>query len=76
MSGGGGQLTADNRPLPSPPGPLYQNEAKYSAFDMEMIFIFMQIKLIFTRKVVHLASFLKVRVFGTRKLPFNGQNFN
>ena len=57
MGGGGGQLTVDNRPLPSPPGPLYQNEAKYSAFDMEMILILMQIKLIFTRKVVHLASF-------------------
>ena len=60
MSGGGGQLTADNRPLPNPPPPfrpLYQNEVEYSAFDMEMIFILMQIKLIFTRKVVHLASF-------------------
>ena len=40
-----------------PPG-LYQNEVKCSAFDTELrIFIFMQIKLIFTRKVVHLASF-------------------
>ena len=58
MSGGGGQLTADNRPLPNPPPrPLYQNEVEYSAFDMEMIFILMLIKLIFTRKVVHLASF-------------------
>ena len=55
--GGGGRLTADNRPLPSPPGPLDQNEVKCSAFDMEMIFILMQIKLIFTRKVVHLVSF-------------------
>ena len=41
------------------PRPLYQNEVKYSAFDMEMIAILMQIKLIFTRKVVHLASFWK-----------------
>ena len=31
MGGEGDQLTADNRPLPSPPGPLYQNEAKHSA---------------------------------------------
>ena len=29
----------------------------------------MEIKLIFTRKVVHLASFLKGRVFGTQKWP-------
>ena len=40
----------NNRPFPSSPGRLYQNEVKCSAFDME-------IKLIFTRKVVHLASF-------------------
>ena len=48
-----------NRPFPSPSGPLYQNEVKCSAFDKEMIFILMQIKLIVTRKVVHLASFWK-----------------
>ena len=47
------------RPFPSSPGPLYQNEVKCSAFDMEKCFILMQIKLIFTRKVVHLASFWK-----------------
>ena len=40
----------------SSPGSLYQN--KCSSFDMEMIFhSHLQIKLIFTRKVVHLASF-------------------
>ena len=57
MGGEGGQLTADNRALPNPPRPLYQNDVEYSAFDMEMIFFLMQIKVIFTRKVVHLASF-------------------
>ena len=46
-----------NRPFPSSPGPLYGNEVKCSAFHMEMIFILMQIKLIFTRTVVHVASF-------------------
>ena len=47
-----------NRPFPSSPGPLFQNEGRCSAFDVEIIFfIFMQIELIFTRKVVHLASF-------------------
>ena len=48
-----------SRSFPSSPGPLYQNEVKCSAFDMEMLFILMQINLIFTRKVVHLASFWK-----------------
>ena len=37
----------------------YQNEVKCSAFDMKMIFILVQIKLIFTRKVVRLASIWK-----------------
>ena len=47
-----------NRPFPSSPGSLFQNEGRCSVFDMEIIyFILMQIKLIFTRKVVHLASF-------------------
>ena len=27
-----------NKPFPRSPGPLYQNEVKCSAFDMEMIF--------------------------------------
>ena len=31
-------LNSGNKPLPSFPGPLYQNEVKCSAFDMEMIF--------------------------------------
>ena len=47
-----------NRPFPSSPRPLYQNEVKCPAFDMEMIFILMQIKL-FTWKVVHSVSFWK-----------------
>ena len=34
-------------------------------------FIFMQIKLTFTRKVLHLAFFLKVKVFGTQKWPIS-----
>ena len=43
------------------PGLCVKNEVKYSALDTEMvlIFILMQVKLIFTRKVVHLASFWK-----------------
>ena len=28
-----------NGPFPSSPGPLFQNEVKYAAFDMEIIFL-------------------------------------
>ena len=30
--------TYDNRPFPSSPGPLFQNEGRCSAFGMEIIF--------------------------------------
>ena len=45
-----GLLGAHNRPLPSSPGPLYQNEVKSSAFDMEMIFFSLASKTHFHRK--------------------------
>ena len=51
-------------PFPSCPKPLFQCEAKWEAIDMKMFFILIQMKLIFTRKVLHLALFLKVSVFG------------
>ena len=52
-------IRTNNRSFPSSTGPLFQNEGRCSAFDMEIIFHFhaCQIKLIFTRKVVHLVSF-------------------
>ena len=56
------KISSTSRPFPSFPGPLHQNEVKCSAFDIEMIFIFVQIKLISMRKVEYLASF-----FGTPK---------
>ena len=46
-----------HRPFPSCPEPLFQSEAKCKTIDMKMNFILKQIKLIFTRKVMHLASF-------------------
>ena len=47
-----------NSPFPSFPGPLYQNEVKCSAWlDQEDLISCKYIKLIFTRKVVRLASF-------------------
>ena len=48
-----------NRPFPSSSGPLFQNEGRCSAFDMEIIFYSHAKKLLFTRKVLHLASFWK-----------------
>ena len=56
-----------NRPFPSSPGPLYQNEVKCSAFDMEMIFHSHANKTHFHKKGCALGLILKVRVFGTRK---------
>ena len=46
-----------NRPLLSCHKPLFQIEAKCKAADMKMIFILAQMKLILTRKVLHLALF-------------------
>ena len=58
-----------NRPFPSSPVPLFQNESKCKTIHMKMSaaprFIFMQIKVIFIRKVSHLDSF---RNRGTREL--------
>ena len=46
--------TQTNRPFPSSPGPLYQDEVicKCTAFVTEIIFTLLQIKLISTRKDV------------------------
>ena len=40
-----------NRPFPSSPGPLYQNEVKCSAFNIEMIFYLHANETHFPRKV-------------------------
>ena len=63
-----------NGPFSSSPGPLYQNEVRCSAFDMEMIFHFHANKNHFHKKGCALDLILKVRVFGTRKWPI-GQSF-
>ena len=46
-----------NRLFPSCFKLLFQSEAPCKAFNMKMVFILMQTKLIFTTKVLHLASF-------------------
>jgi len=58
-----------NRPFPSSPGPLFQNEGRCSAFDMEIIFHSHANKTHFHKKGCAPSLILKVRVFGTRKLP-------
>ena len=51
--------SARNRPFPSSPGRLNQTRLSTQSLIWKWFFIFMQIKLIFTRKAVHLASFWK-----------------
>ena len=58
-----------NGPFQSSPGPLYQNEVRCSAFDVEMIFHFHANKTHFHKKGSALGIILKVRVFGTRNWP-------
>ena len=58
--GGGGANKVHyvaNRLFSSSSWPLYQNEVKCSAFDMALILLPHAMKTIFTRKVLHLASF-------------------
>ena len=53
--------------------PLFQNEVKCSAFDMEKIFHSHANKTHFHKKGCALGLILKVRLFGTRKWPIIGQ---
>ena len=51
---------AHNRPpFPGCPKPLFPSKVDCEAIDMKIIFSLMQITLIFTRKVLHWASFWK-----------------
>ena len=60
-----------NKPFPSSPGPLFQNEGRCSAFDMEIIFHSHANKTHFHKKGCAPSLILKVRVFGTRKWPID-----
>ena len=55
-----------NRPYPSSPGPLFQNEGRCSAFDMEIIFHSHANKTHSHQKGCAPSLILKARVFGTR----------
>ena len=64
-----GSTVVSNKPFPTSPGPLHQNDVKCSAFDMEMLFHSHANKSHFRKKSCALGILLKVRVFGTRKWP-------
>ena len=64
-----GSTVVSNKPFPTSPGPLHQNDVKSSAFDMEMLFHSHANKSHFRKKSCALGLLLKVRVFGTREWP-------
>ena len=59
-----------NKPFPSSPGPLFQNEGRCSAFDMKIIFHSHANKTHSHKKGCALCHISKVRGFGTRTWPF------
>ena len=65
-----------NRPFQSSPGPLFENEGRCSAFDMEIIFHSRVNKTHFHKKGCTPSLILKVTVFGTRKWPILKGLFN
>ena len=60
----------------SSPGPLFQNEGRCSAFDLEIIFYSHANKTHFHKKGCAPSLILKVRVFGVRKWPILGSKKN
>ena len=62
--------------VPSSPGPLFQNEGRCSAFDMEIIFHSQANKTHFHKKRCAPSLILKVRVFGTRNWPIRNEISN
>ena len=65
------QSILKNRLFPSCPKHLFQSEAECDAIALKFFVTLMQIKLIFTRRVLHLASFWKWEVwrFGNNLVP-------
>ena len=59
----------NNKPFPSSPGSLFQNEGGRSAIDMEVIFHYHANKPHFHKTGYATSLILKVRVFGTWKWP-------
>ena len=67
----GGDVEDSNRPCPSFPGPLFPNESRCSAFDMEIIFHSRANETHFHKKDCAPSLILKMSVFGTRKWPID-----
>ena len=63
-----------NKPFPSFSGPLFQNEDRCSAFDIEIMFHSQAKKTHFHKKSSASSLILKVRVFGTQKWPSRLRN--
>ena len=61
------ELRVIKRPIPSFPGPLYQNEVKCSSCGLEIILQSDANETHFHKKGCALGLILKVRVFGIRK---------
>ena len=59
-----------NRPFPSSPGPLFQNEGRCSAFDMEIIFHSHANKTHFHKKGCAPSLILKVRNFWNSEVAY------
>ena len=60
----------NNRPFPSSPGPLFQNEGRCSAFDMEIIFHSHANKTHFHKKGRAPSLILKVIVFWNLEVAY------
>ena len=65
-----------NRSFPSSPGPLYQNEVEFSAFDMKMIFRSHGNKTHSHKKGCALGFIFQVGVFRTRKWPIRARHLH
>ena len=64
----------NNRPFPSFPGPLYQNEVKRSAFDMEMILHSHANKTHFHKKGCGLGLFESEGLWSSEVVYYAGQS--
>ena len=62
-----GLVLCSNRPFPSSPGPLFQNDGRCSAFGMEIIFHSHANTTNFHKKGYAPSLISRVRVFGTPK---------
>ena len=67
--------TLTNRPFVSSTGPLFQNEGRCLAFDIEIIVHSRANNTHFHKKGCAPSLILKVRVFGTRKSPIAALDF-